>query len=849
MPQKAKLGMKVSDEQESPLIPSDQTPVGLRVTPPTDFDVDGAGDMLRRIEAFLRSYLSFPDDRYYIPLALFAILQHCWYDCFDEVPYLSVSAMVKSAGKTRVLELLQFLGGDGKAVLLDGSVTLAALYTETDEKKVVLIDESERLQNPHSTFRPILNGGYRSGQTLKRKIGSEIKSFSIFCPKVFAQIGDVHDSLRDRCIVVEMQRTMSGSRMEYVRQFAKEEATDIAHAIEEALEGRVSEIRDAYLNYHNLYPTLGFLPDRDRELWKPLFALCQVFAPDQIHDLERSAADIAALKTVPPRRFEHLKGEEEKARKLEYAERLLRDVQSVVGDRERITTADLLKGLRDIGTSPWRTYEGTGITDISLAALLKPFGVEPKTIRVRPKGEPKSTAKGYCRTDMVARTMAAQVQPRVEPERDPVTHSAGELAAFSQPDVEPDRHPVTRVIAEEAKPCAVTARSLPILGQCGGCQDMHRGIAAKAEANPGWNDQQLSEDSGCSLTIVRQAKTRYLEWKQGKGETHSTVCLPRPASKGGSNYTIHQGNVLDILPTLPSDYFAGSLSDPPYELGFMGKKWDSSGIAFNPAFWTEMYRVLAPGAYVLAFGGTRTFHRLTCAIEDAGFEVRDHIMWLFGTGFPKSRATLKPGYEPVVMARKPAERGLLLNIDQCRINPGEVIQGGGANFGAWRRLEGREAISDKVPRPAHDKGRYPTNVILDEEAAAQLGGTGRFFYTPKSNRKERDAGLESFPAVPSYMVANGSNSNRVGGAPRTTAYRNPHPTVKPLALTKWLASLIKSEGNERLLVPFSGSGSEMIGGLQAGWDEVVGVELTEEYIPVAHARINYSLLKWNKEAA
>lgn len=376
--------------------------------------------MLTKIESYLRSYLSFPDDRYYLPLALFAVLEHCWNECFDEVPYLSVSAMVKGAGKTRVLELLQFLAGDERAVLLDGSVTLAALYTETDEKKVVLIDESERLQNPHSTFRPILNGGYRSGQTLKRKIGGEVKSFSIFCPKVFAQIGDVHDSLRDRCIVVEMQRRMAGSRTEYVRQFAIEEGTEIAHEIEEALGARIGKIRDAYLNYHNLYPSLGFLPDRDRELWKPLFALCQVFAPDRIHDLERSAADIAALKTIPIRRFERLKSEEERVQKLEYAERLLRDSLVVTGERDRIASVGLVRGLREIPTSPWRTYEGEGINDISLASMLKLFGVEPKTIRFKPKSEPNSTAKGYLRTQLDAATMEVR-NGNEEPSRNPVT--------------------------------------------------------------------------------------------------------------------------------------------------------------------------------------------------------------------------------------------------------------------------------------------------------------------------------------------------------------------------------------------------------------------------------------------
>lgn len=411
--------------------------------------------MLTKIEAYLRSYLSFPDDRYYLPLALFAVLEHCWHGCFDEVPYLSVSAMVKGAGKTRVLELLQFLAGDKRAALLDGSVTLAALYTETDEKKVVLIDESERLQNPHSPFRPILNGGYRTGQTLKRKIGGEVKSFSIFCPKVFAQIGDVHDSLRDRCIVIEMQRTMSGSRTEFVRQFAKEEGTDIANEIEGALGGQLDEIRDAYLNYHNLYPSLGFLRDRDRELWKPLFALCQVFAADRIHDLEWSAADIAALKTKPVRRFEHLKAEEQRVQTLEYAERLLRDSLMVIGERDRIASAELVRGLREIPTSPWRTYEGAGISDISLASMLKLFEAEPKTIRFKPKSESNSTAKGYYRADFAA--AAASVLGEVEaPSRNPVTPCSPNIPAkTAPPKPTPDNRPSEAVSVEvEAEPTA-----------------------------------------------------------------------------------------------------------------------------------------------------------------------------------------------------------------------------------------------------------------------------------------------------------------------------------------------------------------------------------------------------------
>lgn len=102
------------------------------------------------------------------------------------------------------------------------------------------------------------------------------------------------------------------------------------------------------------------------------------------------------------------------------------------------------------------------------------------------------------------------------------------------------------------------------------------------------------------------------------------------------NYKIINGDSAIILDTLPENFFDACITDPPYELGYMGKKWDSTGIAFNPEFWKKLYRVLKPGAYFLAFGGSRTFHRIAVAIEDAGFEIRDTIMWLYKTGFPKS---------------------------------------------------------------------------------------------------------------------------------------------------------------------------------------------------------------------
>ena len=104
----------------------------------------------------------------------------------------------------------------------------------------------------------------------------------------------------------------------------------------------------------------------------------------------------------------------------------------------------------------------------------------------------------------------------------------------------------------------------------------------------------------------------------------------------GDRYTLHHGNNLHILPTIPDNTIDAIVTDPPYELGFMGKKWDATGIAYNVELWAECLRVLKPGGHLLAFGGTRTYHRMTVAIEDAGFDIRDSIHWIYGSGFPKS---------------------------------------------------------------------------------------------------------------------------------------------------------------------------------------------------------------------
>lgn len=435
------------------------------------------------------------------------------------------------------------------------------------------------------------------------------------------------------------------------------------------------------------------------------------------------------------------------------------------------------------------------------------------------------------------------------------------------------------------------------------------------------------------------------------------------------NYQIVHAKMEEICKALPDNTFDGLLCDPPYGLKFMNKKWDYD--VPTTAQWREVYRVMKPGAYLVAFGGTRTYHRMVCAIEDAGFDIRDQLAWIYGSGMPKSMNAskqadktagvtrpvigpdpnaarrnvntpktqgiigqfngpqncpvtgdvtelakefhgygtgLKPCLEPIVLARKPFSGSLILNlgawgtgclnIDGSRIEYASeadrialaagvenVRARGGVRDNSWKNTSDLSGAN-----PAHDAGRWPGNVIFDEDTAALLdalvgdrpstlsgradpsvvhdnpgdnggaswfgggnsrvyadnGGPSRFFYVAKANRKERDLGCESLPAK-TGGEATGRTDGSIGtqnpraGAGRTGGSRNTHPTVKPVALTEWLARLILPPGGNRsLFVPFAGVGSEMAGGLRAGWTSVLGAESDPEnegFIQIANLRI------------
>lgn len=423
------------------------------------------------------------------------------------------------------------------------------------------------------------------------------------------------------------------------------------------------------------------------------------------------------------------------------------------------------------------------------------------------------------------------------------------------------------------------------------------------------------------------------------------------------NLYLINSDCTSALKDLPDCSVDAVVTDPPYELGFMGKTWDASGIAYSVDLWREVLRVLKPGGHLLSFGGTRTYHRMTCAIEDAGFEIRDSLHWMYGTGFPKSLnvskaiddaagveggqgpmkrggerlarledgkrdgkgtwgdevgrnaftyapgsdaakqwdgwgTALKPGHEPIVLARKPLDGTVAanvqnwgtggLNIDGCRIGTEtrpvtvrtETVVAANAMSGT-----STDATSSGETTT---QGRWPANVLLDEDAARELdaqsgertsgkmkagtkrgtrqgnalgtmpeetahdthgdsGGASRFFYVAKPSKAERNKGCDALPAKTGGEATDREDGsagvdNPRAGAGRTGGAKNFHPTVKPIELMRYLCRLVTPPGGI-VLDPFLGSGTTGMAAVLEGF-EFIGIEKEPEYLEIAKARIS-----------
>jgi len=361
---------------------------------------------------------------------------------------------------------------------------------------------------------------------------------------------------------------------------------------------------------------------------------------------------------------------------------------------------------------------------------------------------------------------------------------------------------------------------------------------------------------------------------------------------------------LIALPQLAADGFLAHacITDPPYHLttskaggtGFMGKQWDGGDVAFRPETWRLVYDCLRPGGHLLAFGGTRGWHRMVCAIEDAGFEIRDQIaslsdggldgpaLWVYASGFPKSHdvaktlaksgesaevvarhvgigSNLKPAWEPVCVARKPLEGTIAanvlahgcggLNIDACRIEMGceynpsatqrQSASGSAVPFGA------AGLIGKEIPT-YNAKGRFPANLIHDgsdavEAAFAAFGE--RPTCSPDQIGQGRDGnhtngiyGAKASKITTAYGDT-GTASRFFYSAKVTSEERgaSKHPTMKPIALMEYLVKMVTRPG-DMILDPFGGSGSTAVAADRLQRNCTL-IEMTPEYAEHARARV------------
>jgi DNA modification methylase len=368
-----------------------------------------------------------------------------------------------------------------------------------------------------------------------------------------------------------------------------------------------------------------------------------------------------------------------------------------------------------------------------------------------------------------------------------------------------------------------------------------------------------------------------------------------------SRVTVHHGDNRDVLAKFADATFDACITDPPYALvsigkrfgaenaapskegatgayarasrGFMGKTWDTGEVAFDPGFWREILRVLKPGAHLAAFGGTRSHHRLWCAIEDAGFEIRDSLAWIYGSGFPKSHDVSKA-----------IDKHLGFEREKVRVDAADVrnrkATGAGCDGleGATRpwieaALERgyHEAASDEAAKwkgwgtalkPAIEPiclarkpliGTVAANVLRHETGALNIDGTRigtRMASTGEVASDNRAMSGANYGRVavgqtvgrwPANVLHDGILTDEWGAyfysakAAEDDRLGSRHPTVKPTDLMAWLCRLLTAQGGH-ILDPFAGSGSTGMAAMREGFACTL-IEREADYVADIKGRI------------
>lgn len=357
--------------------------------------------------------------------------------------------------------------------------------------------------------------------------------------------------------------------------------------------------------------------------------------------------------------------------------------------------------------------------------------------------------------------------------------------------------------------------------------------------------------------------------------------------------SLHCGDCLDVMQTFPDHCIDAIVTDPPYGLRFMGKKWDYDVPGID--VWKECLRILKPGGHLISFGGSRTYHRLAINIEDAGFELRDQIMWVYGSGFPKSMdaskaidkhlagtqraapaspeaqrwqgwgTALKPAHEPIAIARKPLDGTVAhnvlthgvgaINIDGARIPVDRESTLRPPSKVDKFRLNTYRRFKSVTTSGGHPDGRWPANLIHDGSpevldvfalagdcgASAPVRGTelsdpakntyGKFGRVAGTFHADKGSPARFF------YCAKASPKDRNDGCEvlEKQQGRNRHPTVKPTDLMRYLCRLVTPAGGV-ILDPFMGSGSTGKAAKLEGF-RFIGIEREADFLSIANARI------------
>ena len=359
--------------------------------------------------------------------------------------------------------------------------------------------------------------------------------------------------------------------------------------------------------------------------------------------------------------------------------------------------------------------------------------------------------------------------------------------------------------------------------------------------------------------------------------------VPRVLSDPDGRFCVWNGDCRVVLSRLPDNCVDAVVTDPPYELGFMGKSWDSSGVAYDGLLWGEVLRVLKPGGHLLAFGGSRTYHRLACAVEDAGFEIRDQIMWVYGSGFPKSLNVSKAIDKAAGVKREV--------VGIRKVSPSDLGQASGWNAldTSSGRYEYTAATTDAAKqwdgwgtalKPAHEPivvARKPftgtvaqnvlelgtgainidgTRITLAEGDTSHAGNRTATFGTQQTQSGGDGSGgwEQAESRWPANFIHDGSDEAteplreaarffycaKPSKAERNAGTNgNTHPTVKPITLMRYLCRLVTPPGGT-VLDPFTGSGTTLAAALLEGF-HAWGCEMTDDYLPIIEGRMAWAI--------